>query len=170
MKQRRKNVQLSLLQSGAAALFILLAFGVTSLMDETLLVTSFGASAFIAFAFPKAESARPRYFIGGYACACVFGSLGAGARLFFAFEGSAQQILCCVLTIFCVILAMTLLDFEHPPSAALAITLVLSDRPLALSVVAMIGIVLLCACRVLIVRVAGALDLDEQLMKAIHKK
>lgn len=164
------SLRLSLLQSGAAAIFISVAFLLTILVDETLLIASLGAGAFIAFAFPKAESARPRYLVGGYVCAAVSGTAFSYLRQLIDQPHNLAVVLYCLGVVFTVILAMTVLDFEHPPSVALAITLTLSDSPLSMAAAALAGILVLCACRALLLRVIGRLGLMKALEETIRKK
>lgn len=152
LRTQKKKLRACLLQSAFAAGFILLCFGLTAWADSGLLVASAGASAFIAFAFPYAESSRPRYLIGGYLCGCLTGVLVSLLRMQNWLSPSANAVVFCALAVFLAALAMTWFDLEHPPSTALAISLVLSDRPVALALAALAAILALCACKKVFLR------------------
>lgn len=172
MKKRidKQTLRLSLLQSTAAAVFILAAFFCVFLLDQTLLLTSLGASAFIAFAFPNAESARTRYLIGGYGCAVLTGAVFWGILQLLGSKSFGGSIFCCVGAVFCVIFLMTVFDFEHPPAVAAAITIVLTDKPFGLAAVAVTGVLVLCGCKTLFIKMVEKAGLTEEMGKALTKK
>lgn len=166
----KSEFKLSFIQSFLVAVYILIAFFITSAFDDALLVTSLGASAFIAFGFAKAESARARYIVGGYVCAVIWGVVFSFLRQWLMPELDISRMYFCVACVFAVVLSMTMLDFEHPPSVALAITVVFSDRPISISVVAVISIIALCIFKNAFLHFAEKVDMDEELEDMLKKK
>lgn len=145
----------SLLRSALTALFLLAVYAATILLDIRLLVLPLGSSAFVAFAFPTAESTRPRFFIGGYACGVLGGIIGSVLRGLCAQGGDSSMltVVFCVLAVFLCTLTMTRFDFEHPPAVALALGITLSERPFMLAAAAAAGILLLCGIKHVLGRV-----------------
>lgn len=151
---RRAKLFPSIVQSVLTSAFILAAFSVSNALNSGLLVASLGPSAFIAFTFPKAESAKIRYFIGGYIAAAVWGVIFAFIRQHTpAIDEPCSTLLYCMLCVLLTSLCMDYFDVEHPPSVALAITLVISERPVAMAVTALISIVILSILRILFIRI-----------------
>lgn len=161
MKKRfqRRELMQSLLQSSAAALFIFFNFHFASSFGDGLMVASLGASSFIAFVFCRAESSRPRYLIGGYCCAAVVGVLFSFLYRHVHLPVSKLFAVCSLGAVFCVIFFMAMLDFEHPPSVALCISIVLADNAIQLSVIAIISVCTLALCRHLFIRLMDKLNL-----------
>lgn len=141
---------LALVQSTLAAVFVLAACFAVYSLHSRFAIASLAASAFIAFGFPSAESARPRYLVGGYVCGTVCGVLCCFARqLFFPGFSSSYPVLISfsALAVFFTCLSMILLNLQHPPSCALAVGMVLEPDPLLMGL-AMLGcMVLLCLVR-----------------------
>lgn len=157
-RELRRNAVGSL----CAAAFVAIAFGVASLLDSQLLVASVGASAFIAFLFPHANSARPRFLVGGYLCGCLWGGVCALARLHLFLEaGPIAAVFLCALAVLLTAFSMSVLDLEHPPAAALAVSISLSARPLAMAAVALATILALCLCKHLVFRRAEESQPDQ---------
>lgn len=150
-----KQVQLPrwllvLLQSLFVGLFVLVGFLGVHTFLSTLAIASLAASAFIAFGFPVAESARPRYLVGGYACAVVFGVLCSYARMLLApgFAATREgELLFVAVAVGLTALAMLALNLQHPPSCALAASLALDPDPLPIGLAMMACIALLCLVR-----------------------
>lgn len=157
-----KLLKLSVLKSLVVSGYIFIIFFCLSILDHKLLLTSLGASAFIAFAFPLADSARPRYMIGGYICAVAAGILFAVLREKLQLDSNLGTTFCCTCAVFVVIFLMTIFNFEHPPSVAVALSIVLSDCAIKLAVVAVIGVLLLCLWRVIFVRLPGLMELERE--------
>lgn len=148
-----------LLQSALVALFVLAAYLVTYHFHAKLAMASLAASGFIAFGFPGAESARPRYLIGGYLCGTVSGLAGSLAYHLLLpppLAGNTVALIAIVaLAVFLTALLMFGLNLQHPPAAALAICVVLEPQPLAISLT-MIGCILaLCGARWAILKLLG---------------
>ncbi|MDR2932168.1 MAG: HPP family protein [Oscillospiraceae bacterium] len=134
-----------LLQSLAAGCFILIVFMVSDLLGCGAVAASVGASTMIVFAYPNAESSRCRYLIGGYATACAAGFLCNRALYVTPIEilPLPPYILISALAVFLTVLLMVILDFQHPPAAALTIIITLSDKPVTALVQALVCILLL---------------------------
>lgn len=124
-----------LIQSLMAAVYIFLVFIVMNSFHSNLTVASLGASAFIAFSFPHAQSSRPRYLIGGYCvgalCGVVFFYLASYFEVL-AFLPFPPYIVSCAVAVCFSMLLMTVLNFEHPPSAALTIAVATAENPVEL--------------------------------------
>ena len=148
-KKYRRHVVMQSLLAGA---FILLVFLASHALGCGAVAASVGASTMIAFAFPRAESSKYRYLLGGYATAIVCGLLAggglrlAGETLFFI----PSHPLFCALAVCAAFFLMVFLDFQHPPAAALAIIVTLSERPLIPAGQAAACIVLLCVIKKLL--------------------
>lgn len=124
-------------RSALVALFILIVWLVTTFLGSALFVTSIGASAFIVFTFPRAESTRARYLFGGYITACVFGVICSFAMSGFSLEHWGV-VAFSVTAVLASSLVMSIFDLEHPPSIALAISVVLSDTPVQMALTAVL--------------------------------
>ncbi len=146
-----REIRNCILRSVCVSLFALFAFFMVHLMDNTVWITSIAASAFIAFAFPSAQSVRPRVLIGGYVCACVWGLIAYG--VWHMFWGHYTALLwLCIAVIFFTTLSMTLFDFEHPPAAALSIGILLSVHPIYLASASLLFVVVLCIVKMPVIR------------------
>lgn len=130
----------ALLQSLFIAAYVLVAFLVVYRFGSKLAMASIAASAFIAFGFPAAESGRPRYLVGGYVCAVVSGL--ACATLFSGLPGALHtdiyfQILFSAVAVFLTAFLMQVFKLQHPPSCALAVSLVLEPNPWLMGLIVM---------------------------------
>ena len=127
-----------LLQSllAAAALFILvLVLG----KDKIVLISAMGATTFIVFALPKADSAQTRNVIGGHLV-----GLASGAIFYFA---ALPYFLEYPLAVGIAIFIMVALDVEHPPAAGTALAVVINEVSRDAFVTIMISAVVLSQCR-----------------------
>ncbi len=124
-------------QSLMACAFIFAAFWIVHAFESELAIASLGASAFIAFSFPHAKSSRPKFLVGGYLVGAVCGYIGSALITLvpesFPLPG---YIPACAMAVFLSMLIMTVLNFEHPPSAALAVAVTLAPNPLAMGLAA----------------------------------
>ncbi len=141
----KKEVLLCLLRSLCVSVFLLVTFSLISIVNNAIMLTSLAATTFIVFTFPKAHAVLPRFIIGGYFCAGVFGVLAA-----LIYSSSQQKfanlLILCIASVFLTTFCMTLFNFEHPPAAAFAVSLVFDEHPviavlLALSVVAVLCVI-----------------------------
>ena len=150
-RNSKHKLRVHVLQSAAAGLFILIMFLAVNYFQNNLAVTSLGASAFIAFSFPSANSSRPRLLIGGYIVGVIIGILCAGlTTLLDGIPPFPAYIPACALAVFVSMLLMTVLNFEHPPAAALAVAITIDSRPVAKGVAGLICIILLCVVKELL--------------------
>ncbi len=121
-KKRRRCV----LQCALATLTILGIFFLLDVLLRSTLVSSLGASTFIAFAMPHSRSARSRSLVGGYMSGTLCGtlcSLAADCTLA-ASTGLTPRmrlIIFGALAIGLAILTMLATDTGHPPAAGLAL-------------------------------------------------
>ncbi len=152
LKTKLKN---STMQSVLVSLSVLVCFVLMRYVANGLVLASIGASAFIAFAFPNAESSRPRYLVGGYACGIGAGLAGHGVYQLLLLGASEAGdpffllALGCVLSAFLAAFFMMLLDLQHPPSVALAISIVATSQPLQMSLIALLCILALVLIKTL---------------------
>ncbi len=140
---RKAEIKLCFLRSICVTLFLLIAYLITHIFDDSIWMTPLAATTFIAFAFPKAEAVRNRFLLGGYISAGVWGVAISYLTLVVG-DSYLVLLVLAVLSVFLTSLTMTIFDFEHPPSAALAIGLVLADQPLKMALASIICIVILC--------------------------
>jgi len=126
----KDNIFRYLLQCLLAAVIIFIVFFLVDTFFNMTIVASLGASTFIAFTMPHANTSRPRYLIGGYTVGATCGTLmnflsnyliSANVQL----PGLSSYAFTCALAVGLAMFLMTILDFEHPPAAALALGLVL---------------------------------------------
>ena len=127
----RQNKARYVLQTLLAVLTMLIVLLVLDAVEQTVLIASLGASAFIAFAMPRSYPSRPRYMVGGYLIGTLVGcSLSMVAALMAESAGlplRSVQISCGALATGLAFFLMVVLDMEHPPAAALALGYVLND-------------------------------------------
>ena len=149
--QKKLITSTRLLQSALAGLFVFLLFLAVDYFQNNLAVTSLGASAFIAFCFPAAETSRPKYLIGGYCIGVAIGFLCSGLVILLKDSlAIPAYIPACSLAVFLTILLMNLSGLAHPPAAALAIAITVDSKPFAKGIAAIAGIVLLCVIKELL--------------------
>lgn len=138
-------------QSAAAGVFILLAFWAMHALKSEMAIASLGASTFIVFCYPAAETTRPRIMIGGYcvgvACGLLCGVLTSVLPAGLPIPG---YILACAVAVALVTFSMTILNLKHPPAAALAIAITINDHRLILAPVALGCILLLSVIKTLL--------------------
>ncbi|MGI6153509.1 MAG: HPP family protein [Christensenellaceae bacterium] len=137
-----------------------MCFLIIQLFSNGLLITSLGASAFIAFGFPKAESSRLRHLLGGYACGSICGVVFGLLMVYVcSINGIADMfpymIVFSVLAVFLTSFLMMAFDMQHPPAAALSISLVIDGTPIVTALIAMVAIALICLLRYGFLRAFG---------------
>lgn len=136
------------MQSAMAAIYILAVFLVMNYLHNEMAVASLGASAFIAFAFPRANSSRPRLMIGGYVVGVISGLLCYQLNTAFTgFSFMPGYIPVCALAVFVSMFTMTVTDCEHPAAAALAVAITISSNPVKVGLVSIVCIVMLSALK-----------------------
>ncbi|MFP3896739.1 MAG: HPP family protein [Anaerolineales bacterium] len=120
-KQRRYVLQGALATATILGIFFLL-----DVLLRSTLVSSLGASTFIAFAMPHSRQARSRALVGGYMVGTLCGtlcSLAADCALAAStgLNPRTRLIIFGALAIGLAILIMLVTDTGHPPAAGLAL-------------------------------------------------
>ena len=122
-----------------ATLVILSVLLILDTVSQTVLIASFGASAFICFTMPNVKSSGPRYLIGGYIIGTVVGgfiSLIPELISIHSVPVETSQIVFGAIATGLAIFFMVITDTEHPPAAALALGFVLNTwEPLTIVVI-----------------------------------
>lgn len=144
-----------LLQCGMAFLTILVILLVLNVFEQTALIASLGASAFIVFAMPGSYSAKPRSIMGGYFFGVTLGvvfnvvarldyiqSLPISAVLEYTFFSAVAV----GLTLLC----MVVFNVEHPPAAGMALGLVLQNWQLPSLALVVAAVIMLSAVRLVL--------------------
>ena len=135
-----------------ATVCILAVLVIMNAIANAAIVVALGASTFTVFAAPQAKSARPRYLIGGYVVGLIVGTLffwlSRGLPMpevpylpsfpFLVYGAPAVGV---------AMFLMVITNTEHPPSASLALGLVLGEWTYLTIVVALTGIIVLSLLR-----------------------
>jgi CBS-domain-containing membrane protein len=137
----RKNWKQYLFQSLWGAVMIMLLIFLTDFILSETIFASFGATIFIASTMPLSKTSEPRYLIGGYSCGIVSGIFGF---LMCAWLPIVPVAVFAGIAVCLAIFLMVWLCFEHPPACALALGLVLSQKPLFTALISFCGIVTVC--------------------------
>jgi len=103
-------------QSFLAGLTIFIIFFILSL-QEVVIIASIGASAFIVFAIPKSDAAKPQKLIGGHLLGLIIGI----ACSFLPDVNFIIAVISYSLAVGITTFLMVTLDFEHPPAAGTAL-------------------------------------------------
>ncbi len=140
----RQNKRRYVLQTLLAAVTMMAVLLVLDEVEQTVLIASLGASAFIAFAMPRSYPSQPRYMIGGYCVGTVVGCLLSLLAAVLADQAGLDprgvQIVCGAVATGLAFFLMVLTDTEHPPAAALALGYVLNEWHLGTVFVVLGGI------------------------------
>jgi len=151
---RTRYMRRYLIQCGIAGLVVLLLLLVLDAMSQTVLIAALAASAFIAFALPRAVHSGPRHMIGGYLagllCGVAMASLNLWLDVSHATLAEALVITFGALATALAMLLMVVTRTEHPPAAALALGLVLNPWDGMTLIVILIGIVALTLAKQLV--------------------
>lgn len=147
----RQNKLRYVLQTLLAAITMMVVLLLLDEVEQTVLIASLGASAFIAFAMPRSYPSRPRYMIGGYCVGTVVGCLLSLLAGFLAGQlgvnPRAVQIVCGAVATGLAFFLMVVTDTEHPPAAALALGYVLNEWQLDTVLVVLGGVTALTAIK-----------------------
>lgn len=121
-----------IVQSSYAALSVFIITLIPS--ENTVVIASIGATAFIVFTLPNNISAEPKRIIGGHFLVFFIGSCFA---VFPFMHILLFKAIWFALSIGFTILLMVVLDFEHPPAAgtALGMTLVGYSSSAAIAII-----------------------------------
>ncbi|NLW79750.1 MAG: HPP family protein [Ruminococcaceae bacterium] len=148
----------ALVKSLLVGLYILLVFLAVYRFQSKLAMASLAASAFIAFAFPHSDSSRAGHMLGGYACGVVLGAACCFLRRLLPPTQAADNgtaVLFCALAVFLTAFCMIMLSCQHPPAAALAVSMVLEPDPLPMGLSVMVCILVLAGLRLLLLKWLG---------------
>ncbi len=148
----RDNKLRCLFQFSLSIIFVFLILFSLDIISNAVVIASFGSSALIAFTFPQARVSHPRFLIGGY-----FIGIAAGSAGYFLLTTPAVSQLPVIqsipfvffgaLAVGLAIFGMVLTDTVHPPSASLALGLVVHQYSILTVVIVFIGVVLLAAAK-----------------------
>lgn len=148
---KKRITHAHVIQSLIASTYILIVFGVMNSFESGLAVTSIGASAFIVFSFPNAQSSQPRFLIGGYCIGVLTGLLCGEISAFFqGIFPFPSYIAACAIAVFLSMILMTVLDFEHPSAVATAMAVTTNSNPIVLGIVTLVCAVVLCVLKELL--------------------
>lgn len=136
----------ALLLSCCISVCVLICIALARLTSNAVLATSVAASAFIAFAYPKADSSRARILVGGYVCGIIAGSGFGVINLALAAKG-APVVVFNLLAVFACSFAMLYFGLQHPPAAALAFSLSMDASPLLSGLLAFAAVICICLAR-----------------------
>ena len=121
-------------------------------LSNQVVVASFGASVFLVFGMPHAQSTRPRFLIGGYLIGLVVGSGFHWLRPLLqspeVFQMSmVSHVALAAVAVGAAMFAMVLTDTEHPPAAGLALGVALNPWSWQMLLAVAVGIVVLTAIK-----------------------
>ncbi|HEY68519.1 MAG TPA: HPP family protein [Thermoflexia bacterium] len=105
-----------LFQSLLATLTVLIVLLFLSI-EQAVIISSIGATAFIVFAMPRSITARPRGVIGGHLVGLLSGSLCA----LIPQPSLIHSIIVYSLAVGLATFVMVVIDTEHPPAAGTAL-------------------------------------------------
>ena len=115
-------------------------------VSQPVIIASFGASAFIAFAAPSREYANARHMIGGYVIGVAIGCLVhmlifVPAESYIILKGI--HIFAAALAVMISMFIMTITNMEHPPAASIALGFVVNDWTYKTVIFVLIGITII---------------------------
>lgn len=134
-------------QSFYAAIYIGLVFWVMEYLEGIPLFPCLAATAFIVFTLPQSKASSPRQIIGGYIIAGIVGvAFGILGQYLIEYDvlPFRPDIILSIITVFLVVLMMSILDLGHPPAAAMAATLTLMSTPIPTAITAVVSVIVLC--------------------------
>ena len=130
-KKFRKNTFKYIFQCVLATLTILVVLLFLDVLNETAIITSLGASAFIVFTMPTQYSSDPRRLIGGYMVGLAVGfiiytiyNLETGVSFFI--NQTTSLIVFGAVSVGLTIFIMAVTNTEHAPAAGIALGLVIN--------------------------------------------
>ena len=134
-----------------AAIFLLIVLRIFNL--EKIHLAALGSSAFAAFCFPTMKTAQTRHLIGSYFIAILIGML-------FSYVGSIgiidnihwHEAILGSLSIGLLMVILILLSLEHPPSAGIALSFILSGWDWKTPLYLMAAIIILALIRWIILK------------------
>ena len=151
-----KNKRSYLFQCLLATISIFWILFVLDIISDKIVIASLGASSFITFTMPNTQSSRPRYLIGGYLVGIFTGSLFyflkyiSSSTIYLPAVIQSSETLFGALAIGTAIFLMTITNTEHPPAAALSLSIIIEGFHLHTIFSAFVGIVSLCIVKKLL--------------------
>jgi len=142
-----------LFQCALATGVICLALSVLNMLTHPALVSSFGATVFIAFTLPQTYAAQNRALIGGYAVGIAVGILFSFIAHFFVISTtgySGIDILFGGLAVGTATLLMVATDTEHPPAVGIALGIIINPWDLYTLGMLLLFVALLALIRMLL--------------------
>ncbi len=127
-----------IIQSALAAITLLIIVLILG-KEKMVIISTMGATAFIVFAMPRADSAQTRNVIGGHLV-----GLFCGAVFYFT---NLPHFIEYPFAVGLAVFIMVALDVEHPPAAGTALAVVISEVSLNAFVTIMLSAVILSQCR-----------------------
>lgn len=114
----------------AAVTFIIFLF--VDIISSMIILTSYGATTFIAFTMPRGYAARPRNIIGGYLVGSIVGIVIHGLHIVFLNSNIfiSSNLLLLISSALCVgvtSLILVITDTEHPPAVGMALGLIINS-------------------------------------------
>ena len=108
-------------------------------LEDAVIVTSLGATAFIIFAAPSSSTAQPGRVIGGEIIGCLCGGLG----VLLLNTWSIPPIIIYSLVIGLSIFAMVSTDLYQAPAAGTALGIAITGSPIKVLITVFVSVVLL---------------------------
>lgn len=148
-----ENKSSYILQCILATISVFWILFVLDIISDGIVIASLGASSFIAFTMPNTQASRLRFLIGGYCVGIFTGTLfnilqyASGYFIYLPKDHNSSIALFGALAIGCAIFLMVITNTEHPPAAALSLSIVLGGLHLRTIIVALIGITVLCVIK-----------------------
>ncbi len=148
----RKQAPRYVLQCTLAMACMLTVLSVLDMVTDAVIVASLGASSFIVFSLPHDPVSRTRLLVGGYIVGCAMGTLCYWLMQWAPLAnlplnaGAVYGALAVGLTMF----GMVVTNTEHPPSAGVALGLVVQQWSWLVVLTALLGIVFLVILRALL--------------------
>jgi CBS-domain-containing membrane protein len=117
-----------IVQSGMAAIYIIIVLIALDLVTQTAIIATLGASAFIIFVRPHSYTSKTRVMFGGYVIGIV---VGVGLSLVSGIDVVADlmiydKVIFSAVGIGVTIFIMAITNTEHPPAAAMVLSLMLN--------------------------------------------
>jgi CBS-domain-containing membrane protein len=134
-----------LLQTILASLAIALIIFILG-TEKIVLISAMAATTFIVFAMPKADSAQTRNVLGGHLVGLLCGGLFYYLKLYYP---DLPPQLVYPITVGLAIFLMVALDFEHPPAAGTALSVVVNEMSLDAAIIIMTSALILSQIRYL---------------------
>jgi CBS-domain-containing membrane protein len=118
------------LQSAAGGLAVACALMLFDVVNQPHIIASLGASALVAFTFPRKDLSGPRHLIGGYLIGVTVGAIAhyltvirIEPYILYKMEHLVAAAIAVAVTMF----LMAVTNTEHPPAGGIALGFVIND-------------------------------------------